>query len=179
MSQGVFREIGRFNGSADAPFTPFCQNPLSERVIDPAPADAYPLRFQGRGPVLQIQNSQLSKPDGILLVEGTVDLRQLGQQNFFSRIQLSPIEKAIHWGGWRLGPMAGGKPGTTGLQMQRKTAQDRVQVGLDYEVDSQVPTDSVRREGVQMDYSLSSEQRVNLRLDRDKEFVGVEHRKQF
>lgn len=137
------------------------------------------LRFQGVGPILQVQNSQLSKPEGILLMEGTVDLRRLGQQNFFSQIRLSPIEKAVHWDGWQVRSLANGKPGASGLQMQRKTAQDRVEVGLDYQIDSQAPTDSVQKEGVEMNYSLSSDERLNLRLDRDKEFVGLEHRRQF
>ncbi len=137
------------------------------------------LRFEGVGPILQIQNSQLSKPEGILLMEGSVDLRRLGQSDFFSKVQLLPMEKSLQWRGWRMRSLASGKPGTSGLEIQRRIDQVGMEVGLAYEVDSQVQTESIRRENVQLNYPLSSEQRVNLRLNKEEEFVGVEHRKQF
>ena len=70
------------------------------------------LRFQGSGPILQVQNSKLSKPEGILLMEGTLDLRRLGQPDFFSGIHLLPMERTVHL-----------------------AAQGQMGVGLAYEVD--------------------------------------------
>ncbi len=79
------------------------------------------LRFQGKGPILTIQDSRLSKPEGILLMEGTLDLRRLGQSDFFSRLHLLPMEKALHFPGWGV--------------LQRKAARNQTGVDLAYGVD--------------------------------------------
>lgn len=57
------------------------------------------VRFSGVGPVLKIQNSQLTKPTGVLLIEGSVDLRQLGHPDFFSQVQLSWVQSPLELAG--------------------------------------------------------------------------------
>ncbi len=150
------------------------------------------LRFRGEGPILKIQNSQITKPSGVLLIEGTVDLRRLGRSDFLSNVRLSSTERSLGvGGGWRVGPLGvesparpvevpGERPSVSGLSVRRSTAEDRMAVGLAYEVDREVQPESVTREELELTYPLSSSgQRVQVRLDRDEEFVGVEHRKKF
>lgn len=57
------------------------------------------VRFSGVGPILKIQNSQLTKPTGVLLIEGSVDLRRLGHPDFFSQIQLSSVQSPLELAG--------------------------------------------------------------------------------
>ncbi|MBI3333496.1 MAG: hypothetical protein HYZ93_05345 [Candidatus Omnitrophica bacterium] len=52
------------------------------------------LRFRGTGPILQLEDSQMTKASGVVLMEGTVDLRHLGQNDFFSRVKLSSSKGA-------------------------------------------------------------------------------------
>ena len=53
------------------------------------------LKFRGNGPILQIENSKMTRPGGEVLIEGSVDLRRLGQQDFFSRVHLSSSAKVL------------------------------------------------------------------------------------
>ncbi len=132
------------------------------------------LRFQGVGPVLHVQNSQFAQAGGgILLVEGAVDLRRLGQKNFFSEMRLASVDKSLTWDGWRMTPH-----GSSGLQMQ-KGEQDRMEVGLNFELDQSVQTEPVTRQEIELQYPVSSDQSLSMRMDRDGEFLGLERRKKF
>lgn len=150
------------------------------------------LRFRGEGPIVKIQNSQITKPSGALLIEGTVDLRRLGRSDFLSNVRLSSTERSLGiGGGWRVGPLGvesptrpvdvpGERPSVSGLSVRRLAAENQMAVGLVYEVDREVQPEVVQREELELAYPLSSSgQKVQVRLDRDEEFVGVEHRKKF
>ncbi|MBI3318244.1 MAG: hypothetical protein HYZ90_03730 [Candidatus Omnitrophica bacterium] len=53
------------------------------------------VHFHGMGPILQVQDSQISKPNGALLMEGMVDLRRMGKSNFFSGMRLSSVQLPV------------------------------------------------------------------------------------
>ncbi len=133
------------------------------------------LRFQGIGPILQIHNSQMIRPSGVVLMDGVVDVRRVGRRDFFAGVKLSSLEKGLSWEGWRMDSA----PGSSGLQLHRPGGSNRVSVGLDYKLDTGVTSEPVEREEVRVGYPLSSGEKVSIRLNKDEEFLGVEHRNKF
>ena len=133
------------------------------------------IRFQGIGPMLQIQNSQMTRPSGVLLVEGTLDVRRLGQPDFFSAMHLSSLEKSLSFGGWGMSSISG----QSGVTLRRTNEKDRVSVGWNYQMDTDVQSEPVERQGVEVGYPISSSEKVSVRLNKDEEFFGVEHRTKF
>ena len=133
------------------------------------------LRFSGRGPILKIQNSQLKKPTGVLLIEGTVDLRRLGQPDFFSQVRLSSVQNALELYGWEMSPTRG----TPGLQMRRAGAEGKPQVDLAYREDAQIGSEKLQRQEMEVSYPLSPQEQVSVRVSGQEEFVGVEHHRKF
>ncbi len=107
------------------------------------------LRFHGKGPILRIDNSHLVRPEGTWVVEGTVDLRRLGQPDFFQTVKVTSPDRDFKMAGWQVSPLAGGQADTSGVQMRRSAKDVGVPVG------------------------------VNIRLNQEEEFVGVEHREKF
>ncbi len=57
--------------------------------------DAIALRFEGQGPLLRIHDSQIVKPREAVSMEGTVDLRRIGQDDFFREVKLRPQEREL------------------------------------------------------------------------------------
>ncbi len=135
--------------------------------------DELTLRFRGTGPWFQIQDSHMARPGEVLRMEGLLDLRRLGQPTFFKEVRLTPADKSLNWNGWKMTPLG------SGLQVQRQAAQDRVEVGFSYEMDGQVQPEPVQREGVEVGMPIAPDKRLQVRMDREGEFLGVEHRKQF
>ena len=137
--------------------------------------DSGVIRFKGEGPIFQLQNSQLMRPAGVLLMDGRVDLRRLGHADFFSSVRLSSLEKSISWDGWSMTQ----DPQFSGLQLSRPAADGKVSVGLNYQLDTAVQSKPIQRQGVEVGVPLSEQQKVSIRLNDDEEFLGVEHRKKF
>ncbi len=72
-----------------------------------------------------------------------------------------------------------GRPKSSGLQVQRVDEAEKLTVGWNYEQDPESQPDSVARQGVDVAYAISPEERVNVRLGKNEKFLGVEHRKKF
>ena len=148
--------------------------------------DLATLRFLGSGPVLKVQDSGVIFSEGALRMEGAVDLRRIGQPDFFRQIRLSSTDKSMAFSGWRVRPVStrgpagpSGGAGASGLSMQRVTPGEKVSVRLAYEVDEEVRPEPQTRQKVEVGYSLSDQERLKIRLDRNENFLGVEHRKKF
>jgi hypothetical protein len=146
------------------------------------------LRFSGLGPILQIQDSGIRFPGESMRIEGSVDLRRIGQPHFFRQVRLNSTGKSMTFGGWEVspvsvqspgGPMGGPGGGASGLVAQRMTEDEKVSVHLAYEVDEEIRPEPMTHPKVEVGYSLSEQERLKVRLDRDENFLGVEHRKRF
>lgn len=106
--------------------------------------DQIAIRFQGKGPVLRLENSQLSRRGASIRMEGMLDARRIGQPDFFRNVKLSLVpgmEGSLELGHLAVGPTSG--------------------------------------EGVNLQTSITSDQNVNLKIDRDEQVIAVEHRKKF
>ncbi len=137
------------------------------------------IRFQGNGPLIRLKNSELTKSTGVLLLDGEVDLRRTGQPDFFKRVHLSSLEKTLGVAGWQMAPIAGQRIGSSGLHVKKTFDNNKVAVGLRYEEDPQLYKDPVRKEQVEIEYPLSSQESVSMRVEKDETFLGLEHRKKF
>ena len=50
--------------------------------------DQIAIRFQGKGPILRLENSQLSRRGSVMRMEGMLDVRRIGQPDFFRNVKL-------------------------------------------------------------------------------------------
>ncbi len=72
--------------------------------------DQISIRFQGRGPILRLENSQLLRRGSALRMEGMFDARRIGQPDFFRHVKLSSVpgmESSLDLGGIAIGPTSG------------------------------------------------------------------------
>jgi hypothetical protein len=112
------------------------------------------LRFHGKGPILWIESSHLVRAEGTLGMEGSVDLRRLGRPDFFQGVRLkSTGRNAVSWAGWQVGPLPGWRGDAPGVQMRRSA--------------------SSASEGGEGAVG------VNIQVNQDEEFVGIERRGKF
>ncbi len=95
--------------------------------------DGISLRFQGVGPILQIRNSHLLGAEGPMAMEGAVDLRRIGQPDFFRMVKLTSVNPGVEVAGWQVRR----GPGGSGVQMHRAAKEDGVPVGLSIQVDQE------------------------------------------
>ncbi len=133
------------------------------------------IRFRGQGSMLEVYNSQLNRETGIVLVDGRVDLRRLGKQGFLSSIKMSSLENGVGWAGWRMTQGAS----SSGLRLGKVGSDGKVSVGFNYQMDTDVEPEPKQRQGVEVGLPITSKQKVSIRLNKEEEFVGVEHRQQF
>jgi len=187
---------GRLSGAVQLSGTPpqldskgelIAQNVLFGIVSYPRMA----LRFEGAGPLLKIANSQLTRPNGILLAEGTVDLRRVGRNDFFRGVKLTSMEKTLEMAGWEMSPakqtfysmgaLNGSATGKAagGVQVRQANPDDPITVGFSYGVDAETGPEAVTRERVAVEYALSPEEHLELEMDSEGTFVGIEHRERF
>ena len=72
--------------------------------------DRISIRFQGRGPILRLENSHLSRRGAVVQMEGMHDARRIGQRDFFRRVKLSSVpgmESSLDLGNVAIGPTSG------------------------------------------------------------------------
>lgn len=69
--------------------------------------DQIAIRFQGKGPILRLENSQLSRRGSAMQMEGMLDVRRIGQPDFFRNVKLSSVpgmESSLDLGHLAIGP---------------------------------------------------------------------------
>lgn len=54
--------------------------------------DEIAIRFRGRGPELQLRDSYLARRGSRMKMDGQLDVRKIGQQDFFRLVKLTPVE---------------------------------------------------------------------------------------
>ena len=134
------------------------------------------LRFDGQGPVLRIHDSQIVKPRGVVSMEGMVDLRRIGQQDFLKHIQLHSLEPGVEL----MGLEVSAAPGGSGVRLGRADAEEGApRVGMTYRMDDTMPQEPVARQDLDVEYPLSSQEHVNFRVHGEEEILSVEHRRKF
>ncbi|MBI3323476.1 MAG: hypothetical protein HYZ95_03320 [Candidatus Omnitrophica bacterium] len=137
--------------------------------------DAIALRFQGQGPLLRIHDSQIVKPRGVVSMEGTVDLRRIGQQDFFQHVKLNSSETGVEV----LGLEMTAAPGGSGVRLGRAAGEREPKIGLTVRVDDAVPQEPLTRQELDVEYPISAQERVNFRVHGEEEVLSVEHRRKF
>ena len=140
--------------------------------------DQIAIRFQGQGPLLRVENSQMRRRGNAMLMEGTLDLRRIGRPDFFRLIRLTPAEGRgkLELGGFEIAPAED----NSGVEVSRSGANgQKTSVGLEYKMDTAIPQEPVAREGIKVQAAISGDQTLNLRLQKEEQVIAVEHRKKF
>lgn len=102
------------------------------------------IRFQGKGPVLRLENSYLTRRGAVVQMEGMLDARRLGRRDFFRNVKLSSMpgmEGSLDLGSVAIGPTPGA--------------------------------------GVNVQTSITAEQNVKVKIEKEDAIIVVEHRKKF
>ena len=118
-------------------------------------------------------------------MEGTVDLRQIGQPDFFRAITLISMERNLEVGNWQVSPLnapvlqRAGLQKSRGVRLRRSSSETPISIGLAIKMDDQMGPEAVSREGMEVGIAISEEESVSLRLEGEEQFLGIEHRKRF
>jgi len=65
------------------------------------------LNIRGLGPMLTVFDSRIIREDSFLVLAGTADIREIGQDRFLEDIIISSDENTIIWDGWDISKMSG------------------------------------------------------------------------
>jgi len=136
------------------------------------------IRFRGKGPFLQLENSYLAGRGGMMQMEGLLDARRIGRSDFFRHVKLSPM------------PGAGGNldvagfqvmtaPGDSGVEVLATAPGSKTTIGVAYQMDTQIPQEPVEREGLEVRHAVTPEQNVKIKIEKEERIIAVEHRKKF
>lgn len=130
---------------------------------------------EGRAPHLRVEGAVTPQPESVMLMEGRVDLRRVGRPDFLNGVRLNSADHQLELAGWQLGMT----PGTSGVFLRPISGAQEPRLGLAYEMDTSVPQEPIARQGLEMEYPISSQESVRYRVEEEEQFFGVEHRKKF
>ena len=129
----------------------------------------------GKGPILKVSDSRISKEGGVLYIDGEIDLKKLGKRNIFENVQVTTDQKVIVWEGWDV------SKDSSEVKLSRPVGED---FGVNFK--TYVNKDNLRmvdeeekKSEVGVDYKIQKDDNINVRMKQDSAFVGVEHKVKF
>ena len=137
--------------------------------------DTVAVRFEGKGSHLWVDGTIHSRPESVLLAGGWVDLRRFGRPDFFNTVRLDSMGR----GGAQVDGQRVLSQASSGVFVQRAIGAERMKVGLAYKIDTGVPQEPLERRGLEVEYPIGTEHAVRVRMEKEEQFFGVEHRKKF
>ena len=166
---GRFYIRGRLSGNL------FSEGILKSRNgrFGPAGYDLATIRFEGFGPIINIADSSIG--NGKLTMEGYIDLRDIGKGDLFDGLRIKSDMKTIVWGKWDIT-----KEGTDELSM-KKAVSDNMRVGFKTMTRDPRTTyyDRDNPEEMSLEYKISDEKNLKMKLMENEEFFGIEHSVKF
>lgn len=156
------------------------KNPITEGKIELRDGNIKDIKFDvvnikiyGEGPVLTITDSRIFKHSGFLLISGLVDLRKLGKRNIFEDLVVETDQRVIVWDGWDVTKDLA----TSEVNLRKDINED---FRIRFKGYTQKDEEGFRRHSeIGLDYKLEKDDSLNVRMQEDGAFVGVEHRIKF
>ncbi|MBI4335443.1 MAG: hypothetical protein HY589_02185 [Candidatus Omnitrophica bacterium] len=147
---------------------------IKDGNINNAKFNAINFSVKGKGPTLLISDSRVFKDEGVLFIDGEIDVRKLGRRNIFEDLKITTDDKVIVWEGWD-------------IAKSHSEVQARKDLGEDFDVnfktyikDAGVNLDKDEKKNeIGLDYKIKKDDSINLRMKDDSAFVGVEHKVKF
>lgn len=132
------------------------------------------LTLKGKGSILEFIDSKVYTDEGTLMLEGTLDLADLGTSRIFRNIEIKSDPSTVVWAGINVIKTPSGEEYVTGANLNE---QFRVNFKT-YEA-QQTDRQSPKQDEVQLEYSLGKPGNLKVKMREDDEFVGVEHKVRF
>lgn len=135
------------------------------------------INLKGSGLVIYVDGSRIFRPEEgkYLTLDGFIDLAKLGSGNPLQNLKISSDEKTIIWHEWDITK----KPEETKLSFQKDVGSE-FKVGFDTFINDETENSLKKdKSGVEVQYNLSQNQSIKLKLKENEEIVGVEHKIEF
>jgi len=128
--------------------------------------------IKGKGPVLKVSDSRIFKEGGFLYLGGEVDLSKLGKRNIFENLKVETDQRVIVWEGWDI------SKDSREVKLSRPINED-----FDVKFKTYVPRESMsedqKKNEIGIEYKIKEDDSINIKMQEDSAFVGVEHKIKF
>lgn len=135
------------------------------------------INLKGRGAVIYFDDSRIFRPEEgkYLALNGFIDLGKLGSSNLLHDLKISSDEKTIIWSGWDITK----KPEETKLSFQKSVGHE-FKVGFSGFINNEMEDDLKKdKSAVELQYNLSQNRSLKLKLKENEEIIGMEHKIEF
>ncbi len=132
------------------------------------------VNIEGEGSTLKFVDSKVFREEDVLKLDGTIDLKQLCSSDK-KVLDLAFRSETIIWNGWDIT-----KPlESPEIKVKKDIGKDLRITFMGYLNDEQAWDESDLKEELDIEYKLTEEQRVKMRLKKDEEFFSLEHKLKF
>lgn len=142
--------------------------------VGPVAYEVATIRLEGFGPVINIADANVRQQNGRLMVEGYLDLRNIGKGVLFDGLHIKSELGTILWDGWDIA-----KKGADELTMS-KDVSDTMKVGFKTMTDKPFTGyyESENQEEMSLEYKMGLEN-LKMKLKDNEEFLVIEHNIRF
>ena len=130
--------------------------------------------IKGKGPVLTLEDSKIHKDAGFLLVNGTINMRDIGKRNIFENVIVETDQKVVIWEGWEVTKPADGHV----INASKELGRD-FRVNFQTFTGSKNPDETQKTSHVELEHKMTETDSLKMRLKDNDEFFGVEHKIKF
>ncbi len=130
------------------------------------------ITLRGKSYALEFIDSKVYTGDQVLMIEGKIDLRDIGTQRLFRSVLIKADQNTVVWAGANTMKAAAGESLTGG------SASEQFKVNLKtYE--SQQGNQLPRQDTADAEYKLANQANTKLKMKENEDFFGVEHKVRF
>lgn len=135
--------------------------------------DQVKVNLEGKTPVVKIVDSWIRKEERYTLLEGEINLAKVGSGELFKNLEIIFDEKAMVWKGWDITRDSGPE-----LELGRDVGDD-FRVRFKTFMNNELLNEDVKGDEFGLDYKLTEDETLKMRLKETEEFLGVERKLKF
>lgn len=135
------------------------------------------INFKGRGSVIYLDSSRvfLAQEGKYLALDGFIDLAKIGSGDLLQDLKIYSDEKTILWSGWDITK----RPEETKLSFQKEVGNE-FKVGFSTFINDEIEDDfKADKDAVELQYNISQNRSLKLKLKENEEIIGMEHKFEF
>jgi hypothetical protein len=133
------------------------------------------INLKGNYPILAFHDSRVYREEGgFFILDGKIDLREIGKQTFFDDIKILSDEKTIVLDGWDI---------ARGVEQSeitlKKAVSEDLKVGFKTFINDKMQDLSNESDALELEYKLQGNRSLFMRFEKDEELFGVRHKLKF
>lgn len=133
------------------------------------------VNLEGEGSELKILDSQILRDQGYFMLDGFMDLRQLGRVRFLEGLRVRSDEKTVVWEGWNIVKEARQEEE---LDLQKNIGEG-FKINFKKFINDEVYAQSDAHDELELEYKLKSNKSFKMRLRDQEETLQLEQRVKF